>query len=365
MCNHRMALEYQAKQSEQQPRADDGSHKLRRHPNVELEPDNYDDLHLEFSPMLFSSLERYLPDSFLGCSRLQKACFMRDLLLRYSSDSDRIRLQRHREYRQNILASYQRLHGEIYALDPTSFFLPSFLRAMNRKTEQSYRSIMVEPSPGIFTFEMLQPRFCELLLAEVENFERWVHESRATIMRPNTMNKFGVVLDDFGLENMLAKLVENFINPMSQVLFPEVCGSALDSHHGFIVEYGKDRDVELGFHVDDSEVTLNVCLGRQYSGGELYLRGVRCDDHVNTESREEEIFDYSHVPGHAVLHHGRHRHGARATTAGHRVNLILWCRSSTFRELRHYQRDFSSWCGECRHEKRKKQRLSIDATKQV
>lgn len=35
--------------------------------------------------------------------------------------------------------------------------------------------------------------------------------------------------------------------------------------------------------MDDSEVTLNVCLGNQFSGGELYFRGVRCDNHVNSE----------------------------------------------------------------------------------
>ena len=30
------------------------------------------------------------------------------------------------------------------------------------------------------------------------------------------------------------------------VLFAEVGGATLDSHHGFVVEYGKDRDVDLG-----------------------------------------------------------------------------------------------------------------------
>ncbi|KAG7032533.1 putative PKHD-type hydroxylase, partial [Cucurbita argyrosperma subsp. argyrosperma] len=140
----------------------------------------------------------------------------------------------------------------------------------------------------------------------------------------------------------------------------EVGGGTLDSHHGFVVEYGIDRDVELGFHVDDSEVTLNVCLGKQFSGGELFFRGIRCDKHVNTETQSEEIFDYFHVPGHAVLHRGRHRHGARATTSGRRVNLLLWCR----RELKKYQKDFSSWCGECQREKRERQLISIDATKQ-
>ncbi|CAN8304373.1 unnamed protein product [Cochlearia groenlandica] len=377
MCNQTnlrsMALDSSDKQPEQQqqqqqPRvssdiiAGDARLKLRRVPNEEHEPESYEDLPLDFSPVLFSSLERYLPEQLLVSSRFDKARFMRDLLLRYSPDSDRIRIQRHREYRERILSSYKRLHEEMYSLDPLSFFAPSFLRAVSQKSEQNLRSLLVESSPGIYAFEMFSPQFCQLLLEEVENMERWVYESRSTIMRPNTMNKFGVVLDDFGFDNMLQKLVDDFISPISQVMFPEVCGTSLDSHHGFIVEYGKDRDVDLGFHVDDSEVTLNVCLGKQFCGGELYFRGVRCDNHVNTES-PEEVYDYSHVPGHAILHRGRHRHGARATTSGHRVNLILWCRSSSFREMKNYKRDFSSWCGECKSDKRRRHRLSVDATK--
>lgn len=35
-------------------------------------------------------------------------------------------------------------------------------------------------------------------------------------MRPNTMNRYGAVLDDFGLETMLDKLMEDFIRPMSR-----------------------------------------------------------------------------------------------------------------------------------------------------
>ncbi|KFK44383.1 hypothetical protein AALP_AA1G250200 [Arabis alpina] len=363
-----MALDSSGNQSDQHqppPSNDDVGLKLQRIPNEEHEPDNYEDLHLDFSPVLFSSLERYLPDPLLNSTRIDKARFMRDLLARYSPDSDRIRIQRHGEYRQKILNSYQRLHGEIYSLDPSGFFVPSFLGAVRQKSEEGLRSIMVPSSPGIFTFDMLNPRLCEMLLAEVEHMEKWVYESRSTIMRPNTMNKFGVVLDDFGFESMLQKLVDDFISPISQVLFPEVCGTSLDSHHGFIVEYGKDRDVDLGFHVDDSEVTLNVCLGKQFAGGELYFRGVRCDNHVNSESSEKEVFDYPHVPGRAILHRGRHRHGARATTSGHRVNLILWCRSSTFREMKNYQKDFSSWCGECKFEKQGRQQASIKATKEI
>jgi len=49
------------------------------------------------------------------------------------------------------------------------FFAPSFLRAIKENTEASFRSIMVEPSRGVYTFEMLQPQFCEMLVSEVSH----------------------------------------------------------------------------------------------------------------------------------------------------------------------------------------------------
>eukprot|EP00258_Populus_trichocarpa_P021638 XP_024437657.1 uncharacterized PKHD-type hydroxylase At1g22950 isoform X4 [Populus trichocarpa] len=280
------------------------SQRLRLHPNKDHMPESYEDLQLDFSPSVFRSLEKYLPPNMLSDSREEKVKFMRDILLKYLPHGERTRAQKHGEYRQKIISHYK-----------------------------------------------------------VENFEAWVNDTKFRVMRPNTMNKYGAVLDDFGLETMLDKLMDGFIRPISKVFFREVGGATLDSHHGFVVEYGKDWDVDLGFHVDDSEVTLNVCLGKQFSGGELFFRGTRCDKHVNTGSQPEEIFDYSHVPGGAVLHLGRHRHGVRATTSGHRINLLLWCRSSVFREIRKYQKDFSSWCGECAREKKGRQRAFIAATK--
>ncbi|KAL8463427.1 hypothetical protein ACS0TY_034180 [Phlomoides rotata] len=302
------------------------THRLRLNPNSDHRPDSYEDVELDFSPDFFSSLERYLPPNLLLQPRDVKFKYMREILVRYYPESERIRLQKHREYRQKIISNYQRLHHELYNMHAANFFAPSFLKAISENTEQGFRSIMSEPSPGIFTFEMLQPRFCEMLQAEVENFEKWVHETKFRIMRPNTMNKYGCVLDDFGMETMLNKLMEEFISPIAKIFFPEVGGNTLDAHHGFVLEYGIDRDVDLGFHVDDSEVTLNICLGKQFTGGELFFRGVRCENHVNSETKPTEIYDYTHVPGQAVLHRGRHRHGARATTSGSRINLLLWCR---------------------------------------
>jgi len=54
------------------------------------------------------------------------------------------------------------------------------------------------------------------VIFQVENFEAWVNDTKFRIMRPNTMNKYGAVLDDFGLETMLDKLMDGFIRPISK-----------------------------------------------------------------------------------------------------------------------------------------------------
>lgn len=37
-----------------------------------------------------------------------------------------------------------------------------------------------------------------------------------------------------------------FLSLFVSVFFPDFGGSTLDSHHGFVVEYGMDRDLDLG-----------------------------------------------------------------------------------------------------------------------
>lgn len=60
-----------------------------------------------------------------------------------------------------------------------------------------------------------------------------------------------------------------------QLLYPEWVKDGLDSHHTFIVVYQVGKDVDLSYHYDDAEVTLNVSLGKNYEGGELFIGGMR------------------------------------------------------------------------------------------
>ncbi|KAK1387072.1 2-oxoglutarate and Fe(II)-dependent oxygenase superfamily protein [Heracleum sosnowskyi] len=267
-----------------------------------------------------------------------------------SADAESERVKSIREYKQRIRSSYQPMHRELFEMNFTGFLVPSLLEAINESTENGVRRIISEPTPGLIIFDMFKPEFCQMLLEEFGNFKKWAWETKTIIMRPNTMYRYGVVLADLGMETMIGKLMKDFILPMSTIFFPEVGGDTIDSYHGFIVEYGADTAHHLDFHVDDSEVTLNVCLGEKFYGGELFLRGVRCVKHLNVDSELKEIFDYSQVPGRAVLHRGRHRHGALSTTSGHRVNMLLWCKSSIFREMSKEEQNSPSWCGVCRRE---------------
>lgn len=133
------------------------------------------------------------------------------------------------------------------------------------------------------------------------------------------------------------------VTPISSLVFRDVGGDSLDYHHGFIVEYALDKDTSLDFHVDASDITLNVCLGNIFTGGELFFGGIRCSQCQQTPPHQKEEFQIVHQPGHAILHRGKHRHSAQNIESGERLNLILWCMSSL------YQKQYdpnvcASWC---------------------
>lgn len=55
-------------------------------------------------------------------------------------------------------------------MNTAKFFVPSFLEAIKNNTEEGFRRVISESSPGVYTFEMLQPCFCEMLMSEVSSF---------------------------------------------------------------------------------------------------------------------------------------------------------------------------------------------------
>jgi hypothetical protein len=71
-------------------------------------------------------------------------------------------------------------------------------------------------------------------------FEQWSVDNGLKLYRPNSMNKYGVILDHFGFENCLTNVVKNIVQPLTQLVYKHIT-PPLDSHHGFVVEYAMDK----------------------------------------------------------------------------------------------------------------------------
>eukprot|EP00043_Microstomoeca_roanoka_P013669 m.134295 g.134295 ORF g.134295 m.134295 type:complete len:657 (-) comp15816_c0_seq1:165-2135(-) len=201
---------------------------------------------------------------------------------------------------------------------------PSLLALLQDGDYSNLKHLVHQEAEHVYSLPFFQLEACNRLEREVQAFEA----SDLPKVRPNSMNNYGVVLDDIGLEQFFELMSEYVVQPLAHALLPlEVHGAMpLDSHHAFIVQYRPDQDRFLDMHVDDSEVTLNVNLSDQFQGSALQFCGV-----LGTPSHRKQALQYQHVKGRAVLHAGMQRHGADSISTGYRSNLILWCRASRYR----------------------------------
>lgn len=234
-----------------------------------------------------------------------------------------------RQYRETCL--YQDL---FVAGSHDGWIVPPLLAALRTGSASELRKLITEVAPGIFEFEMLTLDFCDKLLAELAHYE----QSGLPVRRPNSMNNYGVILNSIGMERTMDLIQRRFVRPIAALLFPKD-GEHVDHHHSFMVQYKQGEDLGLDMHTDACDVTLNVCLGKQFTGAGLTFCGLRGDAAAN-----ERRFQYrhQHVKGRAIMHLGHHRHGADDLASGERFNLIMWNKSSSFRISKGFMSKYSS-----------------------
>jgi len=144
------------------------------------------------------------------------------------------------------------------------------------------------------------------------------------------MNQYGVIINSIGMQPFVDAL-QRRLQPMGELLYPGP-GHEWDGHHSFVVKYTIGEDVGLDMHTDDSDVTFNVCLGKEFTDGVLQVCGRMGE--VDHRKAKKGI---NHVIGRCIIHLGKQRHGAKPITSGERMNFIMWMRSSTYRRSLEYQ----------------------------
>eukprot|EP00927_Polykrikos_kofoidii_P037453 TRINITY_DN31604_c0_g1_i1.p1 TRINITY_DN31604_c0_g1~~TRINITY_DN31604_c0_g1_i1.p1 ORF type:complete len:544 (+),score=83.45 TRINITY_DN31604_c0_g1_i1:81-1712(+) len=248
-------------------------------------------------------------------------------------------LKSHREMnrkRLDVIRKYSAMvkHPELFAFGKLpapelkeDWFDPAVWKASKENTPEAWRSILTTHLPGeVFSFRMFSDSFCDMLVEEIFSF----YASDLPAARPNSMNNYGIILNEIGLEPFIDRL-QAMLQPLGELLFPGP-GNEWDGQHCFIVRYREGEDLGLDMHTDDSEVTFNVCLGLDFEGAGLQICGM-----LGAPNHRKYTYTYKHIRGQCVVHSGRRRHGADDIATGERLNLILWNHSSTYRDTDEYQ----------------------------
>jgi len=210
-------------------------------------------------------------------------------------------------------------------------FDPEFWAEHQRGESADYRQVFEEIHPQVFAGRILSKPWCEHLLSRVSEYEQKLEGKSPA--PSNSMHEAAILTEALGLTEAMNDLALNYLSPLARQLYPEYLPADLSGQHSYVVRYGEDEDWDLGFHIDDSQVTLNLCLSENFEGAELVLEGVRCPIHVDTPSDEAEVFEWVHQPGIAILHAGKNRHRVRPIRSGRRINLIVWGQEESERAL--------------------------------
>lgn len=206
------------------------------------------------------------------------------------------------------------------------WFNPEFLAALRENSDEAWANVITEHSPGaVFSCKMMSDDFCRMLIEEVDHFS----SSGLPARRPNSMNNYGIILNEIGWRPMVDILQDHVMAKIAARTWPHI--SPFDGHHTFIVRYKEGEDLGLDMHTDDSDVTFNLCLGKEFTGAGLSFCGL-----MGSPEHRKQSYIFKHEVGRVVWHLGRQRHGADDIQSGERLNLILWNHSSRYRDSKEY-----------------------------
>ena len=78
------------------------------------------------------------------------------------------------------------------------------------------KGLLQKEVDGVFSFPMFQLDFCDKFLEEVDNY----FASGLPVRRPNSMNNYGLIVNEIGLEPSITHLQQNYILPLARLLYP-------------------------------------------------------------------------------------------------------------------------------------------------
>lgn len=162
----------------------------------------------------------------------QRDELLRNLEAEHERRSSQPRLAAARKER--IAREYSRLHPGLWTLKE-EWLHPQFV-ALVRSVGSSAWAPPTALTSGVYTLPVFSARFCEMLCEELDSLKR----AGLPLGQPNSMNRFGALLDEIGLTPaLLDPLLRDWLRPLCAALPPLAAagGATLDHHRSFVVMY--------------------------------------------------------------------------------------------------------------------------------
>lgn len=189
-------------------------------------------------------------------------------------------------------------------------YTSQFLSIIKDAEKGQISKYLHQQSYEVYSCSCLSPAFIDYFIDQSKKY---------TSHSPNSMNNYGLVLNDTPLSDFIDRLQKEYLVPLFRLLFPNY--KSIKDFHAFTIKYSHNEDYNLDPHTDDSDITFNICLSEPLKGSELVFCG-----NIDSPDHRKVSTVYKHTKGHAIIHLGKRRHCAVDIINGSRMNLVIWNR---------------------------------------
>ncbi|XP_037038309.1 procollagen-lysine,2-oxoglutarate 5-dioxygenase isoform X2 [Bradysia coprophila] len=174
-----------------------------------------------------------------------------------------------------------------------------------------------QPCPDVYWFPIVTEKFCDDLVAIVENHGKWSDGSNSDERLQGGYEAVptrDIHMTQVGLQSMYLKFLQLYVRPLQEAVFMGYYHNPPNSLMNFVVRYKPTEQPKLRPHHDSSTYTINIALntaGVDYEGGGCRFLRYNCSV-TDTEK------------GWMLMHPGRltHFHEGLETTKGTRYIMI-------------------------------------------
>jgi hypothetical protein len=166
---------------------------------------------------------------------------------------------------------------------------------------------------GAYCFPIFTAEFGAELVGEIDHYLRSFERAG-----------MGFQMEEFGWLGAVKQLLDQHLVPIVRTMLPQFANVVrFRDIYAKIAKYGAVLDRDWPVHIDESDVTINLCLGTDFVGSGLqFVTGLSADGN-RVPGVELGLTHYEHVAGQRVFHPGTLAHGVSWLASGSRYSVII------------------------------------------